>query len=188
MPKLPINYSNTIIYKIVCKDVTITDCYVGHTTSFTKRKNNHKCSCNNIQNKDYKCYLYQFIREHNGWNNWDIIEIEKYDATDKNDACKRERYWIETLQAKLNQVCPLRTLEEDIEYQKLYHQTNKTKLLEYQKLYHQTNKTKLLEKRKIYYEENKEHLLECQKINNEKNKEKYLEYHKLYNSKRRGRI
>ena len=35
------------IYKIVCNDLSITDCYVGHTTDFVKRKCNHKIICNN---------------------------------------------------------------------------------------------------------------------------------------------
>jgi hypothetical protein len=38
MPKQPINYENTIIYKIVCNNLNINDCYVGHTTDFTRRK------------------------------------------------------------------------------------------------------------------------------------------------------
>lgn len=40
MPKLPINYSNTHFYKIVCKNADIKDCYVGHTTDFKRRKAN----------------------------------------------------------------------------------------------------------------------------------------------------
>ena len=31
MPKKIIDYSKTIIYKIVCNDLTITEVYVGHT-------------------------------------------------------------------------------------------------------------------------------------------------------------
>jgi hypothetical protein len=42
MPKENIDYSKTIIYKIVCKDVNIKDCYVGSTTNFTNRKGQHK--------------------------------------------------------------------------------------------------------------------------------------------------
>jgi hypothetical protein len=41
MPKKNINFSKTIIYKIVCNDLTITDVYVGHTTNFIKRKAKH---------------------------------------------------------------------------------------------------------------------------------------------------
>jgi hypothetical protein len=39
MPRLPIDYSKSIIYKIVCKDLDVKDCYVGSTTNFTNRKN-----------------------------------------------------------------------------------------------------------------------------------------------------
>ena len=34
MPKSNCDYSRTVIYKIVCNDLSITDCYVGHTTEF----------------------------------------------------------------------------------------------------------------------------------------------------------
>ena len=47
MPKTEIDYSNTIIYKIVCKDQNIKDIYVGHTTNFVQRKHAHKQNCNN---------------------------------------------------------------------------------------------------------------------------------------------
>ena len=38
MPKLPFDFSKTIIYKIVCSDPSVTDCYVGHTTDFIRQK------------------------------------------------------------------------------------------------------------------------------------------------------
>lgn len=139
MPKIPMNYSNTIIYKIVCKDVSIKECYVGQTTNFTKRKFKHKSICNNINDRYYNFYVYQFIREHNGWENWLMIEIEKYNATDKLDAGKRERYWIETLQSKLNQIIPTRTEKE-------YYVENKDKIQDYHKEYYKQNKEQLTQK------------------------------------------
>ena len=42
MPRKNCDYSRTVIYKIVCNDLNITDCYVGHTTEFTKEKLNIK--------------------------------------------------------------------------------------------------------------------------------------------------
>ena len=51
MPKNEIDYSNTIIYSISCKDKTISDVYVGHTTNLIKRKCQHKVSYNNLNNK-----------------------------------------------------------------------------------------------------------------------------------------
>ena len=47
MPRLPINYEKTHFYKIVSNDLSITDCYVGHTTDFKTRKTSHKTQCNN---------------------------------------------------------------------------------------------------------------------------------------------
>ena len=52
MPKTPIDYQTTVIYKIqhIEKDDLL---YVGHTTNFTKRKNNHKCKCTKPDNSKY---------------------------------------------------------------------------------------------------------------------------------------
>ena len=41
MSKKDIDYSNTIIYKITCKDENVTDVYVGHTINFVQRKHAH---------------------------------------------------------------------------------------------------------------------------------------------------
>ena len=43
-------FSNSCIYKISCKDTTITECYVGSTCDFKRRKIDHKSYCNNEKN------------------------------------------------------------------------------------------------------------------------------------------
>jgi predicted GIY-YIG superfamily endonuclease len=53
MPQKAINYSNTIIYKLVSNDLNFKSCYVGHTTDMTHRKQKHKSCCNNENNEDY---------------------------------------------------------------------------------------------------------------------------------------
>jgi predicted GIY-YIG superfamily endonuclease len=53
MPKDNIDYSHTIIYKICCKDETVTGIYVGHTTNMVKRRCQHKSSCNDENGKSY---------------------------------------------------------------------------------------------------------------------------------------
>jgi predicted GIY-YIG superfamily endonuclease len=63
MPRTPINYQNTVIYKIVCNDLNIKDLYVGHTTDFTKRKCCHKTRCGNINGKHYNYKVYDYIRK-----------------------------------------------------------------------------------------------------------------------------
>ena len=106
MPKKIINYQNTIIYKLVCNDLNITDIYVGHTTNFIKRKQCHKNLCYNPNDNRYNLKVYQMIRENDGWDNWSMIEIEKYPCNDNNEACARERYYYELLNAELNTRCP----------------------------------------------------------------------------------
>jgi hypothetical protein len=158
MPHKNINHLNTIMYKLVCKNPEITDCYAGKTTDFTRRKSLHKHVCNTPTHKGYEINVYQFIRANGGWDNWDMIQIEKYEAVDMLDSRARERYWIETLQAKLNKVIPTRTIQEynnDNQYKILeYYQANKNKFQEY----YQANKDTILEKLQDYYQANKEQI------------------------------
>jgi len=151
MPRTNINYQRTIIYKIVCNDLNIKDIYVGHTTEFTKRKNNHKERCNNPNSKKYNLKLYKIIRENEGWTNWSMIEIEKYPCNDKNEACSRERYWYEQLNSNLNTYRPMTTNEEKNIEHKLYKQTDKYKTAEkiYNKKYKTEHKEELNEYHKI---------------------------------------
>ncbi len=112
MPRTNIDYSKTTIYKLCCKDLDIKEIYIGHTTDMRKRKCCHKSHCNNEKNKDYNLNVYQFIRANGGWDNWDMIEVERYNAIDGYDATKRERYYIEELNATLNKIIPTRTDKE----------------------------------------------------------------------------
>ena len=101
MPKNEIDYSNTIIYKLVCKDVTIHDVYVGHTTNFIKRKYHHKACCINL-NENLK--IYNIIRNNGGWNNWDMVLIATYNCKNAKEARAKEKYHNEciNLQTKQN--------------------------------------------------------------------------------------
>ena len=123
MPKKNIDYSKTIIYKIVCKDVNIKDFYIGSTTNFTNRKRQHKNIAINDTVKSHY-YVYVFINQNGGWDNFDMIEVEKYNASDHNDALKRERYWLEELNATLNAKIPSRDKEE---YRKKWRKDNPEK-------------------------------------------------------------
>ena len=158
MPRTNIDYSNTIIYKLCCKDISITELYVGHTTDMRKRKNKHKYCCNNEKNIKYNLNVYQFIRNNGCWDNWDMIEIERYNAIDGYDAKKRERYWIEELKASLNMQLPSRK-------QKEWEEDNKEYVKERNKNWREINKEILLQKKRQYYENNKD-------IKNEERKEK----------------
>jgi hypothetical protein len=102
MPRKPIDYSKSMIYMLCCKDATIQDKYVGSTTDDNKRKHFHKVACTDANSKAHNCYVYQFIRENGGFDNWEMVLVEKYPCASKLELLQRERYWTEKLGATLN--------------------------------------------------------------------------------------
>ncbi len=113
MPKVNVDYSKIIMYKIVCNDLAITDCYVGHTTGFTKRKCHHKNSSLNSNYVHHNLKIYKTIRDNGGWDNFQMIEIEKYPCNDGNEARARERYWFEQFNATMNSNSPYQRRIDD---------------------------------------------------------------------------
>jgi len=103
MPKVNVDYSNTIIYKLVCKDKNIKDVYVGHTTNFIQRKYAHKINCATEKNK---LKVYEFIRNNGGWENWEMVEICTINCENKMDALRWEHEYYFLLNATLNIVQP----------------------------------------------------------------------------------
>ena len=181
MTKTLKDYSRGLIYKLCCKDVDIKEIYVGSTTNFTQRKRKHKSDCNNVNNKGYNYFVYQFIRENGGWENWSMVTIEKYPCNDELELEQRERYWMEQLKAKLNSRIPTRSREEWIE-------DNKDKLKEYKKQYNETNKDRISEKRKEYRKANEEKLSKKHKEWCHKNKDKIQKHKKKYRENNRDKI
>jgi GIY-YIG catalytic domain len=153
MPRDNIDYSKTVFYKIVCKDITIPDCYVGSTTNFTKRKHRHKSNSINQNAKEYNYYLYRFIRDNGGWDNFSMVEIESKECSNSNEAHSYERKLMEQLKATLNKQIPTRTA---LEYRQMnqdkivqYRIDNRDKLLEYSKKYHAENRERLNQQKRI---------------------------------------
>ena len=121
MPKLPIDHSNTIIYKLVKNDdYDNVNIYIGSTTDFIRRKNNHKNCCNSEKQKGYTDKKYQYIRENGGWDNWNMIEVEKHNCNDGNEARAREEYWRCHFNAQLNTIRAYITDIERLERDKIY--------------------------------------------------------------------
>ena len=104
MPKIEIDYSNTIIYKILCKDPLITDVYVGHTTNFVQRKYTHKQTCNNVKSPCYNLKLYKTIRSNGNWTNWDMTIIQFYNCKNHLEARHKEQEHFVALNATLNSI------------------------------------------------------------------------------------
>jgi hypothetical protein len=108
MPKESVDYSQTIIYKIFCKNKLIEDVYIGHTTNFVKRKYQHKLCCQNGN----KLNIYDVIRSNGGWENWDMVEIAKYNCKDSTEARIKEQYHYELHKNLLNDKTPYSDLKK----------------------------------------------------------------------------
>jgi hypothetical protein len=181
MPKNPINYSKTYIYKLVCKDPNITDKYVGHTTDPRHRKSRHKCSCNNPNGKDYNLWVYQFIRANGGWDNWEMIIIQCICCIDAHDARTHERRCLDELKATLNGNTPSRTLTE-------YYIDNKDVIIEKNKKYREKNRDVIAEKNKQYYEQNRDVIAEQKHQYYEQNRDIFCSKNKQYREQNRDVI
>jgi hypothetical protein len=154
MPRNPMNYDETYFYKVVCRDLNIKDVYVGHTTDFKTRKCKHKSACcSQIDSNKHNLYVYTFIRANGGWENFDMILIEKHKCEDRLHAFKKEREYIESLNATLNQKIPTRTKKE-------WKDDNKERVKECGINWRKENQPRIQEQKKEYFTQNKEYYLE----------------------------
>ena len=163
MPLKEINYDKTHFYKLMCKDFNITDCYVGHTTDWVKRKSDHKHRYNNPNRGGHNLPVYKFMRENGGWENWEMLWIKTLKCENAMEARSEERKCKEQLNATLNGNVPSRTFDE-------YRETNKDQIKEYAVEYRKNNKDKIKE----YTERNKEHRKQYNKDYREKTMKNYV--------------
>ena len=177
MPRKPIDYSKTHFYKIVCKDLNITDCYVGHTTDFAKRKYQHSHTSNNKNNKKYNILLYDFIRRNGHWENFEMILINTEFCENNLEARKRERFYKEQLNASLNTHLPFTTIQE-----------YKEKMDIWKKEYKKENSEKLSNYSKEYRHKNQEHIKEVKQKRYQENKLEISKKHKDYYDKKKAEI
>ena len=166
MPRKAMDYSKSIVYKICCKDIDITDCYVGSTTCLRNRKWQHKSCCDNEKSKVYNYPVYKFIRNNGGWDNWEVVMVEEYpECRSGEELLKYERDHIEMLGATLNKVVIGRT-------QKEYREDNKEEIRVKKREYHEKNREEKCAKMREYWQKNKENQNVKQREYRQKNKEK----------------
>ena len=181
MPRKPIDYSKTHFYKLVCNDPEINSIYVGHTTDFKRRQYEHKSCSENVNSKMYNKYVYKSIRENGGFENWSMILIDTLHCENSLDAKKKERHFIEELQASLNKACPSRSKQE-------YYQINKEAIDKRNKENYENNKEAYNARKKEYQEEHKEYFKELKKEYYENNKETISEKTKEYRENNQEQI
>jgi len=73
----------SVIYMISCRDETVPEIYIGSTSNFIRRRNEHFYSCNNINCKSHNFKLYRFIRSNGGIDNF-VMEILERCYEDEN--------------------------------------------------------------------------------------------------------
>jgi hypothetical protein len=135
MPYYALDYADTKIYKLCCKDPEIKEIYVSYTTNIPARKRYHKLCLQKENIKSYFDYVNHFIRENGGWNNWQLILIERFPCKEKMEAEARCHYWVNELNATLNKSLNTEREEQEIERE------NKT--VEYMKEDYRRNLAKL---------------------------------------------
>ena len=128
-----VNYENSVIYKLCCTDPTVEEVYVGSTTNFRKRKNQHKECCTNVNSKKHAYPVYNYIRENGGWENWDMVQVAEVIAKDKRELHATERQYVERLGATLNRQVPTKT-------RKQYYDDHKNEIIDRVKKYYQDHK------------------------------------------------
>ena len=173
MPK----YENGIIYKLKhYLDYDDLNIYIGSTCNFKHRKNGHKTCCNNEKSTNYNLFVYKYIRDNGGWDDWVMTPIEKYSCDSKKELEIKERYYIDLLRPTLNKYIPTRTLKE-------WYENNKEKIAEYHKERYENNKEKINKQTKEYRENNKEYFKERYENNKEYFKEYYENNKEIINQK-----
>ena len=128
------------IYKIVCKDESITDIYVGSTINVKRRRSAHRRACRNINNRGYNSKVYKYIRTHGGWDNWELVVIEQIKYKTKADKLLAERTNMEAIGATLNVEVPGRSTKE---YSAAYNAANREKINKQSREYAKINRERI---------------------------------------------
>ena len=156
MPRKAIDYSKSLLYTIR----TLDSLYVGSTTNFANRKNQHKNTIYNENRNIYNSKLYKTIRENGG--EWIMAPYKEYPCENNTQLLIEEERVRCELNADLNSnVCytGLNTENKNEyhkEYDKKWRENNKDKVAKKNKKWREKNAEKWRENNKEYYKEYRE--------------------------------
>jgi hypothetical protein len=160
---------NSLIYKIVSKDMLCPFTYIGSTTNFYNRKALHKSDYHNIKSPRHKLLIYEFIRNNGDWTNFVFIIIETYNCINKRQLEMREQYWkdiyCDTIGFKRAYITKEQMSENSL---KIYYD-NRAQILEKKRQQYANDKSK----KQQYYRDNKMRILK--KLNENYHIKKSLE-------------
>ena len=154
-----------------------------------QRRSEHKNKSKNPNSKQYNHYIYSYIRENGGWENWKVIFIETKSCKDAEEARMKEREFIEKLNATFAQVKrPFRSQDEKAECSKRYYKSNKLLLNENHKEYYEKNRGEIGEYARQYYQHSKQYLMNMKKDRYEDDVSRYKQEMKFYREKNHAKI
>lgn len=172
------------MYKILPKNAAFDYCYIGHTNNFAFRKQQHMAPCIDTSHSKAHIKLYETIRSNGGWDEWEMIELEKFNGKTKVEARIREQELIKEHNATLNMLSAYITEEERKATKKAitekFREENKEYLKEQTKKYKEEHKEVIAQQMKKYREENKDAIYQKTKEYRENNKEKHQEWQKVW--------
>jgi hypothetical protein len=158
---MKIDYTKIWIYKLTCKDPTITDFYLGYST----RSHAYVYDTFVQRCKKDTWHVCAFIREHGGIDNFYVEKIDSIECTSSMEARTELRKHFDASPPSLNKRLPTRTHQQYAQgakpraVQKIYREANRERIILDQKERYQTNKEKIAIYRKGYYIQNRERVL-----------------------------
>lgn len=133
-----------VIYGLFCKDDDqLYEFYIGSTWDAKQREQCHNSRCNNPNDPKSQLKVYQYIRDHNGWDNWEFIVLDEVEVESEHELRQIEGQYQLEYGATLGGKIAGRTKPE---YNKEYHEKNKEKIAQHKKEHYETNKEKKKEK------------------------------------------
>ena len=113
--------------------------------------------------------LYKFIRDNEGWDNFDMIWLETQNYQTSKEARKREQDLITELKPSLNSMKAYTSEEERKAKKQEWEENNREHTKEYKHNWNFENKDRVSERKKQKYKENPEPHIERSKRNYHKN-------------------
>ena len=99
--------TKTSIYKVVCKDLSIKDTFIGSSRNLSTTAREYKIIINNgAKQKPDDQYMFATVKANGGFAKWDLILIEEFTYKNRHELAARIRYHVEQLGASLNQPLP----------------------------------------------------------------------------------
>lgn len=138
------NYRNSVIYKICCRDPAVEDVYIGSTTNLRSRRAHHSACAQNPEREQYVDYVYDFIRDHGGWDNWQVVQLEAFPCDTKTELLMKEREWCEKANSTLN----TRVRRRNEDHPPTYYERNREEILRKSKIRYDIEQNRIRTMRK----------------------------------------